>query len=107
MKIEQNEKQAENSSISLNYLSESENAKRVLHSDSEELQLIQRVFELCSDIKSNNIKAVIQASKLNDIDASSKTVVPTLVTASNKFVKSFSEQLIVQYCALTELITGK
>lgn len=78
-----------------------------MQSDTEELQLTQKVFELCSAIKSNDIQKLIRSTKLNEVDASSKIVTPTLVIASNKFVKNLSEQLIVQYCALSEVIASK
>lgn len=43
-----NEKQAENSSISLRYLSQSDNCKKLLNTDSEEnMQALIRVFTQC------------------------------------------------------------
>ena len=39
------EKQAENSSISLNYLAQPENTKRLLQGSSEDLKIITRVYE--------------------------------------------------------------
>jgi hypothetical protein len=43
----QNEKQAENCSISLNYLSMPENSKKLLNTGTEELNLITEVFKQC------------------------------------------------------------
>lgn len=61
----QNEKQAENCSISLNYLSMPENSKKLLHSpDSEELKLITQVFEQCCQIKSKDLTKTIQSFSL-------------------------------------------
>lgn len=39
-----NEKQAENSSISLNYLTAPENAKQLLHGESDDLKIVTKVF---------------------------------------------------------------
>ena len=50
-----NEKQAENSSISLNYLAQPENAKKLLQGTPEDLKVVSRVFEQCSIIKSKTI----------------------------------------------------
>ncbi|CDW73494.1 UNKNOWN [Stylonychia lemnae] len=101
-----NQKQAENSSISLNYLSVPENSKKILMGDSEELQLVSQVFDLCSNIKSQDMVEVIKTLKLS-ADQIVAHESNTLTNASNKFIKGLSEQLIVQYCALSEVIAGK
>lgn len=64
------------------------------------------MFEQCSEIKSQDLIKNIEAAKLSD--GLNKLEAPsTLVQASEKFIKSFSEQLIVQYCALSETISNK
>ncbi len=52
LKNMKDEKQAENSSISLSYLAQSENAKKLLQGSAEDLKLVTRVYEQCSVIKS-------------------------------------------------------
>jgi hypothetical protein len=59
-----NEKQADNYSISLNYISTSENAKKLLQGDEKELKVLVRVFEQCCTIKSNDIIRVIKRSSM-------------------------------------------
>lgn len=105
MKNIENEKQAENSSISLNYLSIPENCKTLLRADQDELDLIKKVFERCCFIKSEDLNKQITTFKLGSTVNDHKS--STIVIASNKFIKNLSEQLIVQYCALNETIASK
>lgn len=58
---EHNDKQAENSSISLNYLSSSENAKKLLQGDEAELKVLVSVFEHCCKVKSADLSRAIKA----------------------------------------------
>lgn len=100
-----NEKQAENSSISLNYLTSSENAKKLLLGNSDELKLVTRVFEQCCSIKSQDITKIIKGSPLG---GDTEAITPSnIVVSANKFIKSLSEQLIVSYCALSETLSNK
>lgn len=106
LKDVKNEKQAENCSISLNYLSMPENSKKVLQAESEELQLITQVFEQCALLKSQDLNKTIEESSTGALN-SQITVDSTLILACSKFVRGLSEQLIVQYCALTEQMASK
>jgi hypothetical protein len=66
--------------------------------DAEELKQVARIFQLCCSIKSEDVSKSIKATTLGQ-----QTEVPKssrIVEASNKFIKSVSEQLIVYYCAL-------
>jgi len=65
------EKQAENSSISLNYLAQAENAKKLLQGSSDDLKLISRVFDQCSKLKSQSLIQCIKESPLG----SSQTII--------------------------------
>ena len=99
------EKQAENSSISLNYLAQAENAKKLLQGSSDDLKLISRVFDQCSKLKSQSLIQCIKESPLG----SSQTIIQSsnLANSCNKFLKNISEQLIVYYCALSESLIAK
>jgi hypothetical protein len=101
----ENEKQAENSSISLNYLSTSENAKKLLMGEKDDLKLVTRVFQQCCAIKSQDLSKTIKAHPLGGSSETHTT--SNIVIASNKFIKSLSEQLIVYYCALSESLANK
>jgi formiminotetrahydrofolate cyclodeaminase len=52
LKSLKDEKQAENSSISLNYLAQTENTKKLLLGSSNDLKVVTRVYEQCSLLKS-------------------------------------------------------
>ena len=83
------EKQAENSSISLNYLTASENAKQMLMGVTDELKLVTRVFEQCCQIKSQDIIKIIKSAPLGGDQPPITST--NLVSTSNKFIKSLSE----------------
>lgn len=105
LKNMKDEKQAENSSISLSYLAQPENSKKLLQGSAEDLKLVTRVFEQCSVIKSQNI---IQSIKNGALGAVTPAIVSSnLSNASIKFLKNLSEQLIVYYCSLSESIAAK
>jgi hypothetical protein len=100
-----NAKQAENSSISLNYLAQPENAKKLLQGSTEDFKLINKVFEQCSVIRSFN---VIQSIKNCPLGTVSPVIISnSLSNASIKLLKNLSEQLIVYYCSLSESIAAK
>jgi hypothetical protein len=103
----QNEKQAENSSISINYLATSENTKRLLQGTPEELKVLVSVFEQCSKIKSRDLVKLIEAQG----GLTAETIVlgtpSNLVKSASKFTKSLTESLIVSYCALSESLSTK
>jgi hypothetical protein len=101
LKEVKNEKQAENCSISLNFLSIPENSKKLLQADSEELEIIIRVYEQCCRIKSEDTVERINENQIGTVKLHPKEQA-TLTESSYKFIRSFSEQLIVQYCALSE-----
>ncbi len=100
-----NAKEAENSSISLNYLAQPENAKKLLQGSTEDFKLINKVFEQCSVIRSFN---VIQSIKNCPLGTVSPVIISnSLSNASIKLLKNLSEQLIVYYCSLSESIAAK
>lgn len=99
------EKQAENSSISLNYLSQPENAKKLLQGEAKDLKLVTEVFELCCSIRGSNLAKVIVDTKLDESHYIIKS--SNISESSNKFIKNLSEQLIVFYCSLTESLAVK
>jgi len=68
--------------------------------------MVQWVFEKCCTVKSQSLVEVIRSARLGDA-ALPRVPSSTLVQASDKFVRAFSEQLIVQYCALNETVANK
>jgi hypothetical protein len=70
MKQVENEKQAENCSISLNFLSMPENSKKLLQSDnSEELEMIKKVYEQCCSIKRHDVVRIIETNTIGNLIA--------------------------------------
>ena len=67
MKNIENEKQAENCSISLNFLSMPENSKKILQAESDELQLIKKVFEQCCAIKRKDLVTIIEGNTIGNV----------------------------------------
>jgi hypothetical protein len=66
------------------------------------------VFEQCCQIKSKDISKVIEQNQLGNVNAAENIkTYPTLVEASSKFIRGLSEQLILQYCSLSESIASK
>jgi len=74
----------------LNYLCAPENSKKILLGDSDELQLVSKVYDLCSNIKSQDIVEHIKNLKLS-ADPIGAYANKTLINASNKFIKGLSE----------------
>lgn len=68
--------------------------------------MVEQVFVNCCTIKSQSLIDVIKSFKLGDSSVPAISSTP-LIQAADKFVRGFSEQLIVQYCALTETIANK
>jgi hypothetical protein len=64
LKSIENEKQAENSSIALNYLAAPENAKKLLMGSTEDLKLVTRLFEQTSQLKSQDLRKLIKTMAL-------------------------------------------
>ena len=83
-----------------------ENSKKLLQADSEELQLVMKVYEQCCQIKSKDITSMMESNPLGKVSVH-KDNASKLVQASSKFIRGLSEQLIVQYCALSEIIASK
>lgn len=99
------DKQAANSSISLNYLSLPENAKKLLQGEAKDLKLVTEVFDLCCSIRGSNLAKVIVDTKL---EGSQHLIQSSKISeSSNRFIKNLSEQLIVFYCSLTESLAVK
>jgi hypothetical protein len=67
-----------------------DNAKRILLGDSEQLTMVQEVFEQCCDIKGRDLVQIIKDTQLNEGLLKIKEQ-SALVNASEKFIKSFSE----------------
>lgn len=79
----------------------------MLMGDAADLKLVTRVFEQCCQIKSNDMVRIIKSAPLGGQFVTVTGASSNLVNASNKFIKSLSEQLIVFYCALNESIANK
>lgn len=63
--------------------------------------MIIKVYEKCCHIKSEDTIQRLNENKLGEVKTQIKEQ-STLTESSSKFIRSFSEQLIVQYCALSE-----
>jgi hypothetical protein len=81
-------KQAENSAVLLTYLSDIENAKKLVGTDAEQFNLTQSVVQSCCQIAGDDL--------LNEGRESHEHL--ALVTSANKFLKVLNEEVIVQYC---------
>lgn len=91
-------------SISLNYLSD--NAQKLFLASIDELDSVSKVFERCCEIKSKHIISQIENNQLGKLQENQETET-TLTKSSSKFIRSLSEQLILQFCSLSEQVNNK